>query len=84
VARKHRRTRACHLPAGYSAGWCTEATGLPLESCELACRVEGVGHCRFLIGHAAHMHERVLDPRFHQPTDRYTITPARTVAPMPA
>lgn len=84
VARKHRRTRACHLPAGYSAGWCTEATGLPLETCELACRVEGVGHCRFLVGHAAHMHERVLDPRFHQPTDRYTITPARTVAPMPA
>jgi hypothetical protein len=30
VARERRRTRACHLPAGYSAGWCTEAAGLSL------------------------------------------------------
>ena len=36
--REQERTRACHLQAGYSAGWCTAATGIRLETRELACR----------------------------------------------
>jgi predicted hydrocarbon binding protein len=71
------RTRACHLEAGYSAGWCSEATGLRLQARELACRAEDVSHCRFLIGHAERMADMVVDPRFHRPTARYAVTPAR-------
>jgi hypothetical protein len=78
-----RRARTCSLQAGYSAGWCTVATGLPLEACELACRAEGVSHCRFLIGHADQVRDHLLDARFHQPTDRYGVRPARIVAPVP-
>jgi predicted hydrocarbon binding protein len=79
-----RPTRACDLQAGYSAGWCAEATGLRLEACELACRAERVRHCRFLVTHGDRLQDRVLDPRFHQSTERYDITPARIVAPVPS
>jgi predicted hydrocarbon binding protein len=83
AAGEHCRTRACHLQAGYSAGWCTEATNLPLETCELACRAEGLAHCRFLVSHAAQMHANVLDPRFHKPTASYAVTPTRAEALVP-
>ena len=74
--------RACHLQAGYSAGWCSAATGLLHEASELACRAEGVSHCRFLIAHTERMHERIVDPRFHQPTEQYGTRPARIAAPV--
>jgi len=76
------RARACHLQAGYSAGWCTHATGLRLETSELACRAEGVRHCRFLIAHGERMQERIENPRFHRTTGSYGIRPARIVAPV--
>ena len=77
------RTRACHVQAGYSAGWCTEATQLPVETRELACRAEGVEHCRFLIGHTDRMQSQVLEPRFHKPTARYAVRPVRIDASVP-
>jgi hypothetical protein len=72
------RSRACQLQAGYSAGWCTESTGLPLQTYEIACRAEGVSHCRFLIAHRDRVRQQVLEPCMHLPTKSYTITHART------
>jgi predicted hydrocarbon binding protein len=67
--------RVCHLQAGYSAGWCLEATQLPLEAAELACRAEGPTHCRFLIAHAQTIHSKMADPSFHRATKDYRVIP---------
>jgi predicted hydrocarbon binding protein len=71
------RKRACHLEAGYSAGWCTAAAGVPVAASELACRAEGVRRCRFLIAHGDRMRDASDDPRFHRPTADYPVTPTR-------
>jgi predicted hydrocarbon binding protein len=72
------RGRACHLLAGYATGWATEATGIPLETSEIACRAEGVSHCRFLVAHRDRIQQRLLDPRMHRPTSRYNAVSTRT------
>jgi predicted hydrocarbon binding protein len=72
-----RRTRACNLEAGYSAGWCAAATGLRLVARELACRAEGIRRCRFLIVHEDHAQAAVVEPRFHLESSRYSLTPVR-------
>jgi predicted hydrocarbon binding protein len=77
------RSRVCHLEAGYSAGWCSVATGLPVEARELACRSEGVARCRFLVAHAGRFEAALADPRFHQPSAEYSVTPVRISAPGP-
>jgi hypothetical protein len=74
---ERRRLRACHLQAGYAAGWCREATGLPIDARELACRAEGVSRCRFLLSHSGELEARLADPRFHQPPDRFRTTRVR-------
>jgi predicted hydrocarbon binding protein len=71
------RNRACHLLAGYASGWATEATGIPLETNEIACRAEGVSHCRFLVAHRDRLQQRLLDPRLHHPTKRYDAISTR-------
>jgi predicted hydrocarbon binding protein len=72
------RNRACGLLAGYATGWGTEATGVPLETNEIACRAEGVSHCRFLVAHRDRIKQRLLDPRLHLPTSRYDAISTRT------
>jgi predicted hydrocarbon binding protein len=72
-----RHRRACHLQAGFSAGWCAEATQLPLAAAELACRAEGLARCRFLISHARHIEPNRMNPRFHRRADDYRATPLR-------
>jgi predicted hydrocarbon binding protein len=72
-----RHKRACHLQAGYSAGWCREATGLPLEAAELACRAEGLTRCRFLISHGERIERNLADPMFHRATKDYRVTSLR-------
>jgi hypothetical protein len=67
------RGRSCHMQAGYAAGWCEAATGLQLETREIACRAEGVSHCRFLIGQASGFEEQILDPHFHRATSTYSV-----------
>jgi hypothetical protein len=67
------RGRSCHLQAGYAAGWCEAATGLHLETREIACRAEGVSHCRFLIAHADGFDQRILEPRWHKKTSSYEV-----------
>lgn len=71
------RKRACDLQAGYAAGWCTAATGLPIEVVEIACRAEAVATCRFVMAHADCVSKRVSEPRLHRPTRQYRAIPAR-------
>ncbi|MFW9848378.1 MAG: V4R domain-containing protein [Candidatus Thorarchaeota archaeon] len=39
----------CYFNAGYAAGWCSEATGLDLDSEEIACEAAGAESCRFIM-----------------------------------
>lgn len=71
------RARACHLFAGYSAGWCSEATSQRLETREIACRAEGLAHCRFVVAHPERMEHHLADPRLHRPTTDYDVLPTR-------
>lgn len=65
------RGRSCHMQAGYAAGWNSAATGLQLEAREIACRAEGVSHCRFILAPADGFEDRLCEPRFHRPTRQY-------------
>lgn len=47
----------CHFNAGYSAGWCSESFGVPLEAKEISCRAIGGKTCRFVMAHK----EMILD-----------------------
>lgn len=39
----------CVMNAGYSAGWCQESFGIPLEAREISCRGAGHEECRFVM-----------------------------------
>lgn len=75
------RRRSCYMQAGYSAGWCSMATGLPLVTTELACRAEGVRYCRFLISHEDATDRRMTEARFHHERCHYHVVSARMPAP---
>jgi len=47
------------LGAGYSAGWCSEAFGLKLESKEITCRALGDEQCRFVMAPTKRLRDRV-------------------------
>ena len=49
------------LNAGYSAGWCSEATGVKLETKEITCRAMGSEQCRFVMAPAKRLRERVKE-----------------------
>lgn len=51
----------CYLNAGYSAGWCSKAFGIPLEAKEVACRAKGDDFCRFVMTPPAHLRGRVAE-----------------------
>ena len=70
------RGRACHLQAGYAAGWASEATGLSIDVQEIACRAEGVSYCRFAMAHRDRVSLWMRDPRLHRPTKQYKVVPA--------
>ena len=74
------RKRACNLLAGYAAGWCSEATGLPIEVVEVACRAETISTCRFVMAHADSVSRRISEPRLHRPSGQYRSTTACTPA----
>lgn len=75
------RSRACHLQAGYAAGWVAEATCLPIDVVEIACRAEGVSRCRFVMAHSECVAQWMLDPRLHRATKRYELAETRTPRP---
>lgn len=70
------RKRACNLQAGYAAGWCTEATGLPIEVVEVACRAETISTCRFVMAHTDSVSRWISEPRLHRPSGQYRGTSA--------
>lgn len=39
----------CHLNAGYSSGWATEALGIRLDAKEITCRAHGDEFCKFVM-----------------------------------
>jgi son of sevenless-like protein len=42
---------ACHMNAGYSAGWCQVSYGVELKAEELTCRAKGDDKCIFVMAH---------------------------------
>lgn len=75
------RGRVCNLLAGYAAGWSAEVTGLPIEAVEIACRAEGVAHCRFVLAHRDSFAHVLADPRLHHSTGHYGSAPAMVFSP---
>jgi predicted hydrocarbon binding protein len=49
----------CYMSAGYSAGWCTESFGVPLDAREFTCRSKGDERCRFVMAHRDHLGEKL-------------------------
>ena len=49
----------CFINAGYSAGWCEESFGVPLEARELSCVARGDEHCTFLMTHKDKISQRI-------------------------
>lgn len=45
----------CQMNAGYSAGWCEESFGIPLEARELTCEAKGDKACLFVMTHPARL-----------------------------
>lgn len=41
----------CQMNAGYSAGWCEESYGIPLEAREVTCEAKGDDACLFVMAH---------------------------------
>ncbi len=59
IAGKSSDKAICFMNAGYSAGWCSEASGMNLESKEITCRITGESQCRFVLAPASRIHKRV-------------------------
>lgn len=49
----------CQINAGYSAGWCGESFGLPLEAREITCKAKGDDKCTFIMCHRSTMVRRL-------------------------
>ena len=49
----------CFINAGYSAGWCAESFGIPLDAREVNCEAMGDAHCTFIMTHQSKMFLRV-------------------------
>ena len=56
-------TPRCFFNAGYSAGWCEESFGIPLQAREIACRAVGDPFCRFVMAHEKHLLEHITPDR---------------------
>ncbi|PIE53217.1 hypothetical protein CSA37_02420 [Candidatus Fermentibacteria bacterium] len=49
----------CFMNAGYSAGWCSEVSGMRLESKEITCRAKGDSKCMFVLAPANRINKMV-------------------------
>ncbi|MBD3291163.1 hypothetical protein GF337_20315 [candidate division KSB1 bacterium] len=49
----------CHLNAGYSSGWATEAFGFRLEAKEITCRAHGDEFCKFVMAPPRHLNDHI-------------------------
>jgi predicted hydrocarbon binding protein len=48
----------CLINAGYSAGWCAESFGVPLDAREVKCEAMGDPNCTFIMTHRSKMFQR--------------------------
>ena len=55
------------LNAGYSAGWCSEASGLKLETKEISCKAMGHKQCRFVTAPCHRLRERIREIKTEYP-----------------
>ncbi|MHA1368484.1 MAG: V4R domain-containing protein [Promethearchaeota archaeon] len=51
----------CYWNAGYSAGWCSEAFSLDLDSREISCRAMNHDRCRFIMAQSDLLEQRVKE-----------------------
>jgi hypothetical protein len=58
----------CHFNSGYSAGWCTESFGIPVEAREIMCKATGGKACRFVMAHR----DRIMDHLTKEKIQEYT------------
>ncbi len=49
----------CHLNAGYSSGWATEALGIRLEAKEISCRAHGDEFCTFVMASPRSLNDQI-------------------------
>ena len=61
----------CYMLAGYSAGWCSEAFNLPLETREIFCSAAGSERCRFLTAHQTKIRELLEEDWIHKPRSEF-------------
>ncbi len=52
---EHTHSPRCYFNAGYSAGWCEESFGIPLQVREITCQAMGDSSCRFIMAHKNHI-----------------------------
>lgn len=52
---EHTTEPRCFFNAGYSAGWCQESFGIPLQAREITCQAMGDPQCRFVMAHKNHI-----------------------------
>ena len=57
----------CHMNAGYSSGWVSEAFNIDLKSVEILCRSKGDSTCRFIMARPHKLEERILDYKMKNP-----------------
>ncbi len=50
---------ACHMNAGYSAGWCSESFGVDVKAQEICCRAAGDAQCIFVMAPPKRLAERI-------------------------
>ena len=58
-AQENSDTPVCVMNAGYSAGWCEESFGIPLEVQEITCRCCGHDSCFFIMAPADKLNQRI-------------------------
>ena len=63
----------CFLLAGVSAGWCSEAFGLPLAAREIFCMAKGDQACRFLIAHRTKLFELSRQEWVSSPSEGFEV-----------
>lgn len=58
----------CFMSAGYSSGWSEQSYGIPLVAVELTCRAKGDDTCHFIMAHASHIQDHLVEYLKKNPT----------------
>ena len=63
----------CFILAGYSAGWTSEAFGVPLATREVFCLAKGDTACRFLTAHSKKLFELIREDWVRAPAESFGV-----------